>query len=73
MGRSSYQNLLFLAVTLSSIFLYGINMNNDNTSNQNAYGHTFSPDESALFLSFADQLQVESELVRQILLMIVYL
>ena len=32
--------------------------------NQNAYGHIFSPNESASFLSFVDQLQVESELVQ---------
>jgi hypothetical protein len=39
-------------------------MNNDNNSLLNAYGHTFSPNESASFLSFVDQIQVESELVR---------
>ncbi|MDQ4012386.1 MAG: hypothetical protein M3146_01515 [Thermoproteota archaeon] len=39
-------------------------MNNDNNSLLNAYGHTFSPNESASFLSFVDQLQVESELVQ---------
>ena len=63
MGRSSYQTLLSLAVTLFSIILCSININNDKNSNLNAYGHTFSPNESASFLSFADQLQVESELV----------
>jgi hypothetical protein len=39
-------------------------MNNDNNSFLNAYGHTFSPNESASFLSFVDQLQIESELVQ---------
>jgi hypothetical protein len=65
MGRSSYRTLLSLAAILLSIFLgSSINMNNDNNSLLNAYGHTFSPNESASFLSFVDQLQVESELVQ---------
>jgi hypothetical protein len=65
MGRSSYRTLLSLAAILLSIFLRSsINMNNDNNSLLNAYGHTFSPNESASFLSFVDQLQVESELVQ---------
>jgi hypothetical protein len=65
MGRSSYQTLLSLAIILLSIFLgSSINMNNDNNSLLNAYGHTFSPNESASFLSFVDQIQVESELVQ---------
>ena len=64
MGRSSYQTLLSLAIILLSIILGSINMNNDNNSFLNAFGHTFSPNESASFLSFVDQLQVESELVQ---------
>jgi hypothetical protein len=65
MGRSSYRTLLSLAAILLSTFLRSsINMNNDNNSLLNAYGHTFSPNESASFLSFVDQLQVESELVQ---------
>jgi hypothetical protein len=56
---------LSLAIILLSIFLgSSINMNNDNNSLLNAYGHTFSPNESASFLSFVDQIQVESELVQ---------
>jgi hypothetical protein len=47
-----------------SIDLGSINMNNDNNSFLNAFGHTFSPNESASFLSFVDQIQVESELVQ---------
>jgi hypothetical protein len=39
-------------------------MNNDNNSFLNAFGHTFSSNESASFLSFVDQIQVESELVQ---------
>src|ERR671916_364784 len=64
MGRSSYQTLLSLAIILLSIVLGSINMNNDNNSFLNAFGHTFSPNESASFLSFVDQIQVESELVQ---------
>src|ERR671919_907226 len=64
MGRSSYQTLLSLAIIMLSIVLGSINMNNDNNSFLNAFGHTFSPNESASFLSFVDQIQVESELVQ---------
>ena len=65
MGRSSYRTLLSLAIILLSIVLgSSINMNNDNNSLLNAFGHTFSPNESASFLSFVDQIQVESELVQ---------
>src|ERR671916_3350777 len=64
MGRSSYQTLLSLAIILLSIVLGSINTNNDNNSFLNAFGHTFSPNESASFLSFVDQIQVESELVQ---------
>jgi hypothetical protein len=65
MGWSSHGTLLSLAIILLSIFLgSSINMNNDNNSLLNAYGHTFSPNESASFLSFVDQIQVESELVQ---------
>ena len=64
MGRSSYQTLLSLAIIMLSVVLGSINMNNDNNSFLNAFGHTFSPNESASFLSFVDQIQVESELVQ---------
>lgn len=64
MGRSSYRTLLSLAIILLSIILGSINMNNDNNSFLNAFGHTFSSNESASFLSFVDQIQVESELVQ---------
>jgi hypothetical protein len=64
MGRSSYRTLLSLAIILLSIVLGSITLNNDNNSFLNAFGHTFSPNESASFLSFVDQIQVESELVR---------
>ena len=64
MGRGSYRTLISLAIILLSIVLGSINMNNDNNSFLNAFGHTFSPNESASFLSFVDQIQVESELVQ---------
>ncbi len=63
MGRSSYRTLLSLAIILLSIVL-GSSINMNNNSFLNAYGHTFSPNESASFLSFVDQIQVESELVQ---------
>jgi hypothetical protein len=63
-AMGSNQTLLSLAVTLFNIILGSININNDKNSNLNAYGHTFSPNESASFLSFADQLEAESELVQ---------
>jgi hypothetical protein len=38
--------------------------NTDNFSKSRSYGHDFIPDESAFFLSFANQLKTESELVQ---------
>ena len=53
--------LLFVSITFSTVFF-------SNTNNffiiQNVYAHIFTTDETASFLSFADQLQVESELVQ---------
>lgn len=53
--------LLFVSITFSTVFF-------GNTNNffiiQNVYAHIFTTDETASFLSFADQLQVESELVQ---------
>jgi hypothetical protein len=53
--------LLFVSITFSTVLF-------SNTNNffiiQNVYAHIFSTDETASFLSFADQLQVESELVQ---------
>ncbi len=65
MKRSSYPAILPLIVILLGILSSSNNINNDNIFNQSAYGHIFSPDESASFLSFANQLQVESELVQE--------
>jgi hypothetical protein len=53
--------LLFVSITFNTVFF-------SNTNNffiiQNVYAHIFTTDETASFLSFADQLQVESELVQ---------
>ncbi|HZA69164.1 MAG TPA: hypothetical protein VE548_05635 [Nitrososphaeraceae archaeon] len=53
--------LLFVSITFSTVL-------SSNTNNffiiQNVYAHIFTTDDTASFLSFVDQLQVESELVR---------
>jgi hypothetical protein len=53
--------LLFVSITFSTVFF-------GNTNNffiiQNVYAHIFTTDDTASFLAFADQLQVESELVQ---------
>ena len=53
--------LLFVSITFSTVLF-------SNTNNffiiQNVYAHIFTTDDTASFLSFADQLQVESELVQ---------
>jgi hypothetical protein len=53
--------LLFVSITFSTVFF-------GNTNNffiiQNVYAHIFTTDDTASFLSFVDQLQVESELVQ---------
>src|SRR5215204_1446036 len=53
--------LVHLMVIVGMVSLYNTNINNSH--NQNAYAHNFSPIESAAFLSLVTQLQVESELV----------
>jgi hypothetical protein len=50
--------LVVYAVLIISLF------NTDNFFKSLAYGHDFIPDESASFLSFANQLKTESELVQ---------
>jgi hypothetical protein len=52
--------LLVMGIILSAVFSSNIN----NILNQKAYAHMFSTDETASFLAFADQLQVESGLVQ---------
>ena len=61
-------SILLLSGTIVSIFSFGNLENNTNHSNlhltQTAYGHNFTPNESAPFLAFVEQLQTESELVQ---------
>jgi hypothetical protein len=52
--------LLLVAYATLIISLF----NTDNFFNSRSYGHDFIPDESASFLSFANQLKTESELVQ---------
>jgi hypothetical protein len=52
--------LLVMGIILSAVFSSNIN----NILNQKVYAHMFSTDETASFLAFADQLQVESGLVQ---------
>jgi hypothetical protein len=51
--------LLVMGIVLSTVF-----SNSGKILNQKAYAHMFTTDETASFLAFADQLQVESELVQ---------
>ncbi|MFZ0344713.1 MAG: hypothetical protein WAM27_06510 [Nitrososphaeraceae archaeon] len=52
--------LLVMGIILSAVFSSSIS----NILNQKVYAHMFSTDETASFLAFADQLQVESGLVQ---------
>ncbi|MFZ0344714.1 MAG: hypothetical protein WAM27_06505 [Nitrososphaeraceae archaeon] len=54
------QSLLLVVYTALIISLF----NTDNFSKSRVYGHDFVPNESASFLSFANQLKTESELVQ---------
>jgi hypothetical protein len=54
------QSLLLVLYAALIISLF----NTDNFSKSRAYGHDFVPNESASFLSFANQLKTESELVQ---------
>jgi hypothetical protein len=53
------QTLLLVACAALIISLFNIG----NFSKSRVYGHDFIPNESASFLSFANQLKTESELV----------
>jgi hypothetical protein len=55
---------LVLLVLVMGIILSTILSNISNILNQEVHAHMFSTDETASFLAFADQLQVESELVQ---------
>src|SRR5918995_2035670 len=50
---------IIIGVVSANIF----DNSNDPLFSKNVYGHTFTPSESASFLSFTEQLQIESELV----------
>jgi hypothetical protein len=52
--------VFFIGIIFSMVFFSTTN----SFFNQKVYGHIFSPDETASFVAFADQLQVESELVQ---------
>jgi hypothetical protein len=58
-------------ITIQTVFILGMVLTifliNSNI-NQETYGHNFTPDESASFLAFTHQLQVESDLVKANLL-----
>jgi hypothetical protein len=58
-------------ITIQTVFILGmvltIFLSNSNI-NQETYGHNFTTDESASFLAFTYQLQVESDLVKANLL-----
>jgi hypothetical protein len=59
--------LIFLGIIISTCSLNGVSNNYNNilpSFDQNAYAHDFTPYESASFLSFIEQLRVESELVQ---------
>jgi hypothetical protein len=55
------QTVLLVAYAALIISLF----NTDNFSKSQAYGHDFIPNESASFLSFANQMKTESELVQR--------
>ena len=60
MIREPYLVLLLIGIIFNMVF----SANTNNFINQRVYAHMFTADETASFLAFADQLQVESELVQ---------
>jgi hypothetical protein len=60
MKRELFLVLLVMGIILSAVFSTSVS----NILNQKVYAHMFSTDETASFLAFADQLQVESGLVQ---------
>ena len=66
MGKKNISLLVLLSGSIVSMVTFSSFENNNNNSpfSRNAYGHNFTPNESASFLSFVDQLQIESELVQ---------
>jgi hypothetical protein len=60
MKRELFLVLLVMGIVLSTVFSNSVG----NILNQKVYAHMFTTDETASFLAFADQLQVESGLVQ---------
>src|SRR5918996_1149346 len=60
MIREPYLVLLVIGIIFSLVF----STNTNNFISQKVYAHMFTADETASFLAFADQLQVESKLVQ---------
>lgn len=60
MKRDLFLVLLVMGIILSAVFSTSVS----NILNQKVYAHMFNTDETASFLAFADQLQVESGLVQ---------
>jgi hypothetical protein len=60
MIREPYLVLLVIGIIFSMVF----STNTNTFINQKVYAHMFTADETASFLAFADQLQVESKLVQ---------
>ena len=60
MKRELFLVLLVMGIILSAVFSTSVS----NILHQKVYAHMFSGDETASFLAFADQLQVESGLVQ---------
>jgi hypothetical protein len=60
MKRDLFLVLLVIGIVLSTVFSTSVS----NMLNQKVYAHMFSTDETASFLAFVDQLQVESGLVQ---------
>jgi hypothetical protein len=60
MKKELFLVLLVMGIVLSTVFSNSVS----NILNQRVYAHMFTTDETASFLAFADQLQVESGLVQ---------
>jgi hypothetical protein len=58
------RRLLLVLLVIGIIFSIVFSNTTNNFLNQKIYAHMFTTDEAASFLAFADQLQVESELVQ---------
>jgi hypothetical protein len=60
-ASDQFRVLFFTGIIFSTVLL---SSNNNNFFTQKVYGHIFTTDEAGSFVAFADQLQVESELVQ---------